>query len=130
MANAAVRKPLIDRLRATDLEQGLRVTRHNRVVILTHRVELEAALAQGYSLRRLHTQLRAEGIIGSDYSSFRRAARTAGLGDKQLPPVASSALPPAAQPHTPADKPWVFERPSDEPRVFVHNPKPSKEPWG
>ena len=130
MANTTVRKPLVDRLRATDLEQGLRSVRHNRVVILAHRDELEAALAQGYSLRRLHTQLRAEGIVSSDYSSFRRAARTAGLGDKQLPPIAPSALPPA-QPHTPAEKPkWVFERPSDEPRVFVHNPKPNKEPWG
>lgn len=124
--------PIVDRLRAADRERVDDDTRgKNRRYILTHRDELEAALATGYSLNRVFNLLRGEGVLRSDYSSFRRAARAVGLGEVRASVVQASK--PKSAPSVevkPPDKPaFKFERPSDEPREFVHNPRPKKEPW-
>lgn len=124
--------PIIERLRAADRQRIDDDTPgKNRRFILSHRDELEAALATGYSLNRVFNLLRGEGVLRSDYSSFRRAARALGLGEDRSPVIDKSAMkaPPVVA-VKPPDKPaFNFERPSDEPREFVHNPRPNKEPW-
>ncbi len=124
--------PILDRLRAADKKRVDENTKgKNRRYILSHRDELEAALSTGYSLSRVFELLRDEGVLRSDYSSFRRAARALGLGvtRQSIEPKPAPNKSPVVEVTPPNKPPYKFERPSDEPRQFVHNPRPNKEPW-
>jgi hypothetical protein len=104
----------------------------NRRVILARRDEIQAALAIGHSFHTIWLYLRDQGQLDTTYPSFWAATRRLG--------ITKSSSKPDPPPHTPAatlelpkppvqpeQSPHTFVRPSDEPRHFVHNPRPDKK---
>lgn len=58
----------------------------NKVIVLALRAPIEAALARGYRLKEVHGHLVSEGVLSSDYSSFRRTVRAHIGGGRSFPP--------------------------------------------
>lgn len=70
----------LDRFR----EEGFALT--NKVVVRVLKLAITNTLAKGYRLKEIHTHLVNEGLLASDYSSFRRAVRAEIGGGRPFPP--------------------------------------------
>ena len=128
MTTASTRRfSLLASLASDDLQRANELgVATNRTVILALRDDLEAALTRGYRLKALHSRLVGEGVISTDYSSFRRAARSLGLGEDGQPAVVarpSPALPPAPPPAVERSEANIRASLSER-RTFTWNPDP------
>lgn len=85
--SATLTTPVVSSLDRDDLarfrELGFAPT--NKVIVHALRLAIRNTLAKGYRLKEVHTHLVNEGLLASDYSSFRRAVRAEIGGGRPFP---------------------------------------------